>query len=104
MFPSILTPWFKLSCDLSRLAYEAQALVALRLFAMATGGVPMLAEAQRMVPEKVAALSAANAILASGALDAHPEKTAAKVVALYRDRVKANKTRLSKASARISRH
>jgi hypothetical protein len=63
-----------------------------------------MAEAQRMIPEKVAALSAAQALVVEGALSSKPEETAKKVVRLYRGRVKANKDRLSKKTSRISRH
>ena len=69
-------------------------------FRMATGTVPLLAETQRMIPEKVAALTEAQALVAKGGVS---DRTARKVVGLYRGRVKANKDRLSK-SARISHH
>ena len=88
-----------LSIKAGHLAFEAQALVGLRLFRMATGTVPLLAETQRMIPEKVAALTDAQALVVEGGVT---HGTARKVVALYRGRVKANKDRLSK-SPRISR-
>jgi hypothetical protein len=80
-----------------------QALIALRFFRIAAGAVPAFAEIERMVPEKVAALSAAQALAVEGAATGTRDKVPATVVALYRDRVKANKTRLSKAG-RVSRH
>src|SRR5215207_4157854 len=89
-----------LSIKAGHLAFETQALVGLRLFRMATGTVPLLAERQRMIPEKVAALADAQALVVEGGVS---DRTARKVVALYRGRVKANKDRLSK-SPRISRH
>jgi hypothetical protein len=103
MFAPFFTPWLSLSVDAARLACETQALVALRLFGIVTGAVPAFAEIGRMMPEKVAALSAAQALVVEGAATGTGDKVPAKVVALYRDRVKANKTRLSKAG-RISRH
>ena len=78
------------------LALEAQALIGLRLFQMATGSVPALAEASRMVPEKLDALAEAQRIVALSAITGQPCTAPARVVRLYRDRVKANKTRLSK--------
>jgi hypothetical protein len=100
----MFTPWLKLSVDAGRLAAETQALIGLRLLRMATGTVPLVDEAQRMIPEKVAALSAAQVLVAEGAVRGKPEETAKKVVRLYRGRVKANKERLSNKPARLSRH
>jgi hypothetical protein len=34
------TPWLQLSLDMMRLSFEAQSVIGLRLFRMATGGVP----------------------------------------------------------------
>jgi hypothetical protein len=103
MFAPFFTPWLRLSVDAARLACETQALVGLRLFRIATGAVPAFAEVGRMMPEKAAALSAAQTLAVEGAAAGTGDKVPAKVVALYRDRVKANKTRLSKAG-RVSRH
>ena len=102
-FAPFFNPWIRLSADAARLAYEAQALVALRLFRIATGSVPAFAEVERMVPERVAAPSAAQALAVEGAAAGARDKAPAKVVALSRGRVKANKIRLSKAG-RVSRH
>ena len=44
---------------------------------MATGTVPLLAETQRMIPEKVAALTEAQALVAKGGVS---DRTARKVV------------------------
>jgi hypothetical protein len=99
-FSLVIAPWIDLSIKAGHLAFEAQALMGLRLFRMATGAVPPLAEAQRMIPEKVSALNDARALVAKGGLS---DRTAGKVVALYRGRVKAIKNRLSK-SPRVSQH
>ena len=104
MFSPFFAPWLSLSVKAGHLAFETQALIGLRLFRMATGSVPPMAEAQRTIPEKVAALSAAQALVVEGALSSKPEETANRVVRLYRGRVKANKDRLSKKTSRISRH
>ena len=70
--------------------------MGLRLFRMATGAVPPLAEAQRMIPEKVSALNDARALVAKGGLS---DRTAGKVVALYRGRVKADEIGFRRALA-----
>ena len=58
MFVSlVIGPWIDPPVKAGHLAFEAQALMGLRLFRMATGAVPLLAETQRMVPEKVSALN-----------------------------------------------
>jgi hypothetical protein len=98
-FSPVIASWIDLSIKAGHLAFETQAVVGLRLFRMATGTVPVLAETERMIPEKVAALTDAQALVAEGGVS---DRTARKVVALYRGRVKANKDRLSK-SPRISR-
>ena len=64
-FSPVIAPWIDLSIKAGHLAFEARALVGLRL-RMATGTVPLLAETQRMIPEKVAALNDAQALVAEG--------------------------------------
>ena len=92
-FSPVIAPWIDLSIKAGSLAFEAQALVGLRLFRMATGTVPLLAETQRMAPREVAALTEAQVLVAKGGVS---DRTAMKVVGLYRGRVKANKDRLSR--------
>ena len=58
----VIAPWIDLSIKAGDL-HETQALVGLRLFRMATGTVPLLPETQRMIPEKVAALADAQALV-----------------------------------------
>ena len=88
-------PVAKLFLDTFRLGCEAHNLMGLRLFAMATGGVPPLPEALRMIPEKIAALADAQMIIATGILSGRPDLAPAEVVALYRERVSANEQRLT---------
>src|SRR5687767_13503258 len=104
MFSPFFAPWLALSVKTGHLAFETQALIGLRLFRMATGSVPPVAEAQRMTPEKVAALSATQALVVEGALSGKPGKAPKNVVSLNRGRVKGNKDRLSKKTSRVSRH
>jgi hypothetical protein len=99
-FSPVIASWIDLAIKAGHLAFEAQAVVGLRLVRMATGTVPLFAETERMIPEKVAALNDAQALVAEGGGSG---TTARKVVALYRGRVKANKDRLSK-NPRFSRH
>ena len=75
---SVIAPWIDLAIKAGHLAFEAQAVVGLRLFRMATGTVPLFAETERMIPEKVAALNDAQALVAEGGGSG---KTARKVVA-----------------------
>ena len=99
MLPSpFANPWFQLSLNTMHLAFEAQALIGLRLFRMVTGGVPAIAEASRMVPEKMDALAEVQRIVALSAMMGQSHTAPAQVVHLYRNRVRANQTRLSQVS------
>jgi hypothetical protein len=82
--------------DANRFALDTQAVIALRLMRMASGGPLVAAEAQRMITEKVAALAAAQVAgglaLASGKSAGIAAKRA---MAPIRRRVRANRRRLS---------
>lgn len=95
MLPLSLNLIAKLSFDTLRLGCEAHGVIGLRLFAMATGGVPALPEALRMVPEKVEALAHAQMLVAASILLGRPDLAPAQVVALYRERVSATEQRLA---------
>ena len=95
MLPLSVNPAARLSFDTFCLGCEAHSLIGLRLFAMATGGVPALPEALRMIPEKVAAFADAQMIVAASVLSGRPDLAPAEVVALYRERVSANEQRLT---------
>ena len=95
MPPCSMSPLAKLSLDTLRLGCEAYSLIGLRLFEMATGGVPAMSEALRMVPEKMIALADAQILIAASILSGRPDLAPAQVVALYRDRVSANEQRLT---------
>ena len=64
MLPASLNPVAQLSCEALRLGCEAYSLIGLRLFKMATGGVPAMSEALRMAPEKITALIDAQILIA----------------------------------------
>lgn len=84
-------PWWKLGIDATLLAFEAQAVIGLRMAKLAAGGTAAQAEAERMVSEKVFAAGEAAMQLATGA-------STGAVVAGYRRKVRANHRRLSHRS------
>src|SRR5215203_3651340 len=90
-------PGLALSMKAGHLAFETQALVGLRLFRMATGTVASARRNATMIPEKAAALADTRALVAERRVS---DRTATKVGALYRGRVKAKPSK----SPRISRH
>ena len=95
MLPTSLNPVAQLSCEALRLSCEAYSLIGLRLFKMATGGVPAVPEALRMVPEKITALVDAQILIAASVLSGRPDLALGRVVALYRERVSDNEQRLT---------
>ena len=95
MLPLSMNPLVKLSFDTLRLGCETYSLIGLRLFEMATGGVPAVSEALRMVPEKITALIDAQILIAASVLSGRPDLALGRVVALYRDRVSDNEQRLT---------
>jgi hypothetical protein len=80
---------YRLSVDVALLTLEAQRVVALRLAALASGGVNAQVEAQRMVAEKMFAAMRAWAMMWSG-------HSPTRIVRHYRSRVRANERRLSR--------
>ena len=95
MLPASLIPVAQLSCEALRLGCEAYSLIGLRMFKMATGGVPAVSEALRMVPEKIIALADAQIVIATSLLSGRPDLALGRVVALYRERVSDNEQRLT---------
>ena len=95
MLPLSLNPVAQLSCEALRLGCEACSLIGLRLFKMATGGVPAVSEALRMVPEKITALIDAQVLIEASVLSGRPDVAPAQVIALYRERVSDNEQRLT---------
>ena len=83
-------PWWKLGVDTTLLAFEAQAVIGLRLAKLAAGGSAAQVEAPRMVSEKIFAAGEAAMQIATGA-------STGAVVAGYRRKVRANHRRLSRA-------
>ena len=95
MLPLSMNPLVKLSFDTLRLGCETYSLIGLRLFEMATGGVPAVSEALRMVPEKIMALVDAQILITASVMSGRPDLAPAQVVALYRERVSDNEQRLT---------
>ena len=80
----------------TRLALDAQQVIALRLAKLAAGGPKAQREATRMVSEKIKALADSQRLVVSAVARGKGGKTAQQVIGLYQRRVSANKRRLSK--------
>ena len=90
-------PWLSLSVQATRMCWEAQSVMALRLLRIVEGGAKAEAEAQRMITEKIAALAeaqmAAAATMMKGGKNHQVTK---KAVGVYEKRVRRNRRRLMK--------
>lgn len=88
---------FSLFFDLSRLAFEANFVIGLRLMKLAVGDTKAVRESQLMVAEKMQA-AAATMISASFAFASGKsiENVGRSTVAHYRRKVRANHRRLSR--------
>jgi hypothetical protein len=88
-------PWLRLGLDAWSLGAESAAVIGLRAMKMAAGGAAAEAEALRMVSEKVEAGLALQTMALTGGLGVTPHGAAAKTVAHYRRKVRANRRRLA---------
>jgi hypothetical protein len=88
-------PWMRLGFDAWSLGAESSAVIGLRLMKMAAGGAAAETEARRMVDEKVQAGLALQTLALTGGLGVTPHGAAAKAVAHYRRKVRANRRRLA---------
>jgi hypothetical protein len=86
--------WLRLSFDTWRAGLEGQQVIALRLAKLARGGASATAEATRMVSEKMAAAVEAQRAAATALLTGKAAQIPARIVALYRRKVRANRKRL----------
>lgn len=86
--------WMTASMDAWRLGIEASAVIGLRTMKIAAGGTEAQAEANRMVAEKIESLWSLQASAMTGALGSTPQRAAAKTIAHYRRKVRANRRRL----------
>ncbi len=88
-------PWLRVGLDAWSLGAESSAVIGLRLMKFAAGGPAADLEARRMVSEKMEAGLALSTLALTGGLGATPHGAAARTVAHYRRRVRANRRRLS---------
>jgi len=89
-------PWMGIGLDAWRLGLEAQSVIALRTFKVATGGDASGAESALMVREKLASAATLQTLALTGGLGATPASAAARTLAHYRRKVRANRRRLLK--------
>jgi hypothetical protein len=90
-------PWLRLGIDAWSLGAESSAVIGLRVMRMAAGGAAAETEARRMVSEKLEAGMALQMLAVTGGLGVTPYGAAAKSVAHYRRKVRANRRRLGAA-------
>jgi DNA-binding NarL/FixJ family response regulator len=87
--------WYSLSMQAARLAWDAQGVMALRSMQIAReslrGGQ---SETHRMVTEKIAALTEAQAAVATAAVHGSSHRAIKKALGVYKKRVRHNKQRL----------
>jgi len=95
-----LGPWntlFALSNQAARMCWEAQTVMLLRGLRMAQGGAKAEAEVQRMITEKVAALTEAQVAATMATLKGSKKhRVAKKALDVYARRVRRNRRRLAK--------
>ena len=94
---SPINSWLDLSMDAMRLTCESTQVIGLRLALATRGGVEAQAEITRMFSEKAQAAVDAQFLIAKSMMDGEAHLAPARAVGLYRDRVRANRRRLSKA-------
>jgi hypothetical protein len=88
--------WMRAGFDAWLLGLEASSVIALRTLKIAVGGASAMAEARRMVDEKVEAGLALQRLALTGGLGRTTHGAAMKTVAHYRRKVRANRRRLAK--------
>ena len=89
--------WLDLSADAARLGRESGDVIGLRLAVAGRGGADALAELCRMISEKALAALDAHYVVAGSLLAGEAHLAPTRTLALYRGRVQANRTRLTKA-------
>jgi hypothetical protein len=89
-------PWVGIGADAWMLGLESSSVIGLRLFKIAAGGPAAEVEARRMVSEKVAAGADLHLKALTGELGHSPAGAAARILAHYMRRVRANRRRLQK--------
>jgi hypothetical protein len=89
-------PWMRAGFNAWSLGVESFSVIALRTMKLAAGGVAAEAEAYRMVSEKIESGLALQALALTGGLGFTAESAAARTLAHYRRKVRANRRRLAK--------
>lgn len=87
--------WLRLSAGAVGLTWEAQSVIALRMWKFATGGDLNGAEFNRMFAEKTAAAFDVQAVMGLSLLDGKAHLAPERALAMYRRRVRANRRRLT---------
>jgi hypothetical protein len=92
-------PWTKLALQMASLAWDAQHVIALRMFRLANGGRHARKEMAGMIEEKARAMVEAQVAIARGFIPtttSRSHKISKDVLRVYRRRVRRNKKRLSR--------
>lgn len=89
--------WLSVGWNAWSLGIEASSVIGLRLAKIAAGGEAGEREARRMVAEKIDAGLELQALALTGGLGWSPSTGAARTIAHYRRKVRANRQRLSRA-------
>ena len=92
---STTNSWLELPFKAMQLGVEAQTVVSLRLLKLALGGPSALAEAERMITEKAVTALDAQTDFLSHALVGRHHRASSRTLTLYRQRVRANRRRLT---------
>jgi len=96
-------PWLDWSFKALEFGLDAQRVIALRMLRLAAGGALGQAELNRMIVEKIAALTEAQATAATAFMNGHKDHVVAdKVLRVYHKHVRANRRRLSRRTKRDS--
>ncbi|MEX0758564.1 MAG: hypothetical protein WD100_03190 [Tistlia sp.] len=94
----MLPPFFALSLQATRLALEAQQVIALRMLQLWSGDPRSRRESQRMITEKIAAATAASMTAATAiATGQSQSEVARRVLGGYSRKVRANRRRLGRS-------
>lgn len=88
------TDWMNIAFDSWRLGVEASTVITLRLAKLAQGDAAALAEAQRMIGEKMEAGARLQIRALTGTLGNTPTRQARATIAHYRKAVGRNRRRL----------
>jgi hypothetical protein len=95
--------WYALSMQAARLVWDAQAVVALRCMQIARENARgRQSETRRMLTEKIAALTEAQAAAGTAAIRGSSHRVAEKTLGVYKKRVRRNKLRLTRKLGRGS--